>query len=108
MADTYKEGAENQQTQLVSLIDVLHIAPRLYELLPLCSRQNLFATCSHLHKWVRARTTCVRVRHLHDLSALAPMQWPDLVEVWLEAENEHTRCRFCKKCGTWMFKYALE
>ena len=56
--------------------DVLHKAPRLYELLPPRSRQVLSGTCSYLHKWVRERTTCVKLRHSDNLPYIAPDGWP--------------------------------
>lgn len=83
-----RKGLNRQQTNLISLLDVLHTAPRLYELLPHCSRQKLSATCSHLQQWVRERTSRVRVRHLHDLSRLAPTNWPNLVGIFLEADDQ--------------------
>lgn len=69
--------------QRLTLTDVLHKAPGLYELLPQCSRQRLSATCSCLHKWVRERTTCVRIRYSDELSGLTPETWPNLIGVLL-------------------------
>ena len=68
---------------------MLHKAPRVNELLPHSSLQPLSATCSFLHKWVRDKTTCVRIRHADDLSNLAPEDWPGLAGVLLNEAGLH-------------------
>lgn len=77
------EGPPEPRTTTVSLAAVLHHAPRLYELLPQCSRQTLSATCSYLHKWVRGKITSVRIQNSDELSQIAPADWPNLVAVLL-------------------------
>ena len=78
MIDVSSEVTETCQTAPASLIDVLHQAPRLYELLPCSSRQLLSATCSHLHKWIREDVSCITIRHASELSHFAPKDWPNL------------------------------
>ena len=77
------EEPHKSNTTPLSLVDVLHQAPRLYEVLPQCSRQTLSATCSYLHKWIRGKTSCVRIQTLDELSGITPQAWPSLLAVLL-------------------------
>lgn len=87
MADVSTRRMQIRQTSTTSLEDVLHTAPRLYELLPPVSRQLLSATCSYLHTWIRQRTICLKVRSPEDLSGLAPKDWPNLSGVLLRGRR---------------------
>ena len=81
MIGTCSKELENRGSTPVSLFDVLHQAPRLYQLLQPCSRQKLSATCSYLLTWVRQITSCVRVTHHNHLLQIAPKDWPNLAGV---------------------------
>ena len=69
----------------VTLMDVVHAAPRLLEVLPPESLKALSATCSFLHTWTRTRITALTLPTCDHLTLLQPQQWPSLCVVWITA-----------------------
>ena len=69
----------------VTLLDVVHAAPRLLEVLPSESLKALSATCSFLHTWTRTQITALTLPICDHLTLLQPQQWPSLCVVWITA-----------------------
>lgn len=87
MAGTSVEELHEPHTTPLLLVDVLHKAPRLFELLPQSSCQALSVTCSYFHKLIRARIRCIRIRNSDELSGIVPEDWPSLVAVLLSVNG---------------------
>lgn len=87
MGGVSSKVVDTSHTAPASLKDVLHEAPRLYELLPCSSRQLLSATCLHLHKWIRKNVSCITIGQANELSHLAPKGWPHLAGVLLHKKG---------------------
>ena len=85
---TWLTSHQNGGTIVISLFDVLHKAPGLWELLPNCSRQVLSTTCSYLRKWARRNISCVKIKHSAQLSGLAPQDRPSLAGVRLHMDDD--------------------
>ncbi len=67
----------------VTLLDVVHAAPRLLETLPPESLKALSATCSFLHTWICTQVTALTLPISDHLTLLQPQQWPSLCVVWI-------------------------
>ncbi len=75
----------NRDCPVVTLLDVVHTAPRLLEALPPESLKALSDTCSFLHTRICTQITTLTLPISDHLILLQPRQWPSICVVWITA-----------------------
>ncbi len=79
---------DGTQSAAVALIDVLHQAPRLLEVLTQDSWKALSAASKSLNETVHSLVTIITIEHLEDIPLLAKGSWPHLSMVILPKQRD--------------------
>ncbi len=72
----------------VTLLDTVHAAPRIFEMLDPESLKAVSATCSFLHSWVCKGVTALTLPNYAHLRLLQPLRWPSLCVVCISSYDD--------------------
>ncbi len=91
----------------VTLLDVVHAAPRLLDTLPPESLKALSATCSFLHTRICTQVTSLTLPISDHLILLQPQRWSSLCVVWITvaADTSGSTCMQSFKTDCAVFAY---